>query len=133
MAMPEATIHQETRNLPIERVQIGVRMEKRMIKVLKGLAEYLDITLGDLLEGITLHAFESESPRSHGKPLSAQTISERLSLPLAQVIAILEDLQRHLFFLVLNPAGEVCWAYPVTCETTPHRLRFRSGERIYAA
>ena len=73
------------------------------------------------------------SPRSHGKPLSAQTISERLSLPLAQVIAILEDLQRHLFFLVLNPVGEVCWAYPVTCETTPHRLRFRSGERIYAA
>lgn len=75
----------------------------------------------------------TELPRSHGKPLSAQTISERLSLPLAQVIAILEDLQRHLFFLVLNPAGEVCWAYPVTCETTPHRLRFRSGERIYAA
>jgi hypothetical protein len=47
---------------PIERVQIGVRMEKRMIKVLKGLAEYHDITLGDLLEGIVLHAFESSSP-----------------------------------------------------------------------
>ena len=40
---------------PIERVQIGVRMEKRMIK-------YHDITLGDLLEGIVLHAFESSSP-----------------------------------------------------------------------
>jgi len=75
----------------------------------------------------------TELPRSNGKPLSPQTISARLSLPLAQVIAILEDLQRHLFFLVFNPAGEVCWAYPVTCETTPHRLRFRSGERISAA
>ena len=75
----------------------------------------------------------TELPRSNGKPLSAQTISERLCLPLAQVIAILEDLQRHLFFLVFNPAGEVCWAYPVTSQTTPHRLRFRSGERISAA
>lgn len=46
----------------IERVQIGVRMEKRMVKVLKGLAEYHDLTLGDLLEGIVLHVFESRSP-----------------------------------------------------------------------
>ena len=75
----------------------------------------------------------TELPRNAGKPLSAQTISARLSLPLAQVITILEDLQRHLLFLVLNPAGEVCWAYPVTCEPTPHRLRFSSGERTYAA
>jgi len=42
----------------VERVQTGVRMEKRLIKVLKGLAEYLDMSLGDLLEGICLHAFE---------------------------------------------------------------------------
>ncbi len=49
---------------PIERVQIGARMEKRMVKVLKGLAEYLDLSLGDLLEGIVLHAFESKSPFS---------------------------------------------------------------------
>src|SRR5438270_12575087 len=62
MAPQDGNIHQDERNLPVERVQMGVRMEKRMIKVLKGLAEYLDITLGDLLEGITLHAFESETP-----------------------------------------------------------------------
>ena len=48
--------------LVVERVQTGVRMEKRMLKVLKGLAEYLDVSLGDLLEGIVLHAFESKSP-----------------------------------------------------------------------
>lgn len=54
----------EAHTRPIERVQIGARMEKRMVKVLKGLAEYLDLSLGDLLEGIVLHAFESTSPFS---------------------------------------------------------------------
>jgi len=46
----------------IQRVQTGVRMEKRLVKVLKGLAEYHDMTLGDLLEGIVLHAFEGKAP-----------------------------------------------------------------------
>jgi hypothetical protein len=46
----------------IQRVQTGVRMEKRLVKVLKGLAEYHDLSLGDLLEGIVLHAFEGKSP-----------------------------------------------------------------------
>ncbi len=48
----------------IERVQTGVRMEKRVVKVLKGLAEYHDLSLGDLLEGIVLHAFEGKAPFS---------------------------------------------------------------------
>ena len=48
----------------IERIQTGARMEKRMIKVLKALAEYLDISLGDLLEGIVLHAFAGKAPFS---------------------------------------------------------------------
>lgn len=46
----------------VERQQIGVRIEKRLMKVLKGLAEYHDITLGDLLEGIVLHSFEGKAP-----------------------------------------------------------------------
>jgi hypothetical protein len=46
----------------IERIQTGVRLEKRMLKVLKGLAEYLDVSLGDLIEGIVLHAFEGKAP-----------------------------------------------------------------------
>ncbi len=46
----------------VERVQTGVRIEKRILKVLKALAEYLDMTLGDLLEGIVLHAFEGKAP-----------------------------------------------------------------------
>jgi hypothetical protein len=51
-----------TNPIVIERIQTGVRMEKRLLKVLKGLAEYHDISLGDLLEGIVLHAFEGKAP-----------------------------------------------------------------------
>ena len=47
--------------LLIERVQTGVRMEKRLLKVLKAFAEYHDMTLGDLLEGIVLHAFDGKT------------------------------------------------------------------------
>ena len=48
--------------LLVERIQTGVRLEKRLLKVLKGLAEYHDMTLGDLLEGIVLHAFDGRHP-----------------------------------------------------------------------
>ena len=48
----------------VERVQTGIRIEKRLLKVLKGLAEALDLTVGDLLEGIVLHAFEGKAPFS---------------------------------------------------------------------
>jgi hypothetical protein len=50
--------------LIVERVQTGVRMEKRLLKVLKALAEYHDMSLGDLLEGIVLHAFDGKTPFS---------------------------------------------------------------------
>jgi hypothetical protein len=48
--------------IEVERVQTGVRMEKNLLKVLKALAELKDMTLGDLLEGIVLHAFEGKAP-----------------------------------------------------------------------
>ena len=57
--MPSAS-----RKLVIERVQTGVRMERRVLKVLKALAAYKNMTLGDLLEGIVLHAFEGKAPFS---------------------------------------------------------------------
>ncbi|HEY9421812.1 MAG TPA: hypothetical protein VIW92_10385 [Thermoanaerobaculia bacterium] len=53
-----------TDRLIVERVQTGVRLEKRLLKVLKALAELYDLSLGDLLEGIVLHAFEGKSPFS---------------------------------------------------------------------
>lgn len=57
----------------IERVQTGVRMEKRILKVLKALAEYHDMTRGDLLEGVVLHAFENKTPFG---PESTKLIAE---------------------------------------------------------
>ena len=60
-------------NLIVERVQTGVRIEKRILKVLKAFAEYHDITLGDLLEGIVLHAFDGKTPFS---PASIERIQE---------------------------------------------------------
>jgi hypothetical protein len=50
--------------IEVERVQTGVRMEKSLVKVLKALAELKDLSLGDLLEGIVLHAFEGKAPFS---------------------------------------------------------------------
>jgi hypothetical protein len=57
----------------VERVQTGVRMEKRMLKVLKAFAELKDLSLGDLLEGIVLHTFEGKAPFS---PESLKQIAE---------------------------------------------------------
>ena len=48
----------------VKRTQTGVRIESSLLKVLKGVAEYTDLTLGDLLEGIVLHAFEGKAPFS---------------------------------------------------------------------
>lgn len=51
-------------SLTVERVQTGVRIEKRLLKVLKALADYHDLSLGDLIEGIVLHSFEGKPPFS---------------------------------------------------------------------
>ena len=72
--MPKSKAAQNLEPGPIvERVQTGVRLEKRILKVLKGLAEYHDMSVGDLLEGIVLHAFEGKSPFQEA---SLQTITE---------------------------------------------------------
>ena len=67
------------------------------------------------------------------KPIEPEFISTTLNMPLAQVTGILEELERKLFFLVRDEQGAVAWAYPVTVETTPHRLNFSTGERLYGA
>jgi hypothetical protein len=59
--------------LMVQRVQTGVRLEKRLLKVLRALADYHDLTLGDLLEGIVLHAFDGKAPFG---PESRRRISE---------------------------------------------------------
>jgi hypothetical protein len=61
-AKPARPASPKQRSWLVERVQTGVRMEKRILKVLKALAELHDLSLGDLLEGIVLHAFEGKAP-----------------------------------------------------------------------
>lgn len=69
----KAPVSPPTPSLVIERVQTGVRLEKRILKVLKGLAELTELSLGDLLEGIVLHAFEGKAPF---RPETLQKIAE---------------------------------------------------------
>jgi hypothetical protein len=58
---PEPTAPEAVQRRTVERVQTGVRMEKRILLVLKALAGAHDLTFGDLLEGIVLHAFEGRA------------------------------------------------------------------------
>jgi hypothetical protein len=74
-----------------------------------------------------------ELPRNHGKPLRPRDIAQRLNLPVDLISTILDDLQKHLFFLVRNEAGEVSWAFPVTSDRTPHSLSFSTSEQVFAA
>ena len=60
----------QSASVEVERVQTGVRLEKRLLKVLKAVAELKDMSLGDLLEGVVLHAFEGRAP------FSSQTLKE---------------------------------------------------------
>lgn len=71
--------------IAVERVQLGVRMERRMVKVLKGLAEFENITLGQLLEKIVLHSFE---------PLEGQEGEWSASPHSRRALAAIADLKR---------------------------------------
>lgn len=66
----------------VERVQTGVRLERRLLKVLKGLAEYLDMSLGDLLEGIVLHAFDGKQPFSPATRATIDSLKQLYGLDL---------------------------------------------------
>jgi hypothetical protein len=68
-----------------------------------------------------------------GEPPSPEFIAQRLNLPVARVNSILEELEKNLTFLFRNPQGAVIWAYPVTVDRTPHKIKFHTGEQINAA
>jgi hypothetical protein len=77
----------------VERVQTGVRLEKHLLQVLKGLGAYLDLSLGDLLEGIVLHAFDGRAPFSEDTLARIATLRDVYSLRLtaADSHQLLED------------------------------------------
>jgi hypothetical protein len=68
-----------------------------------------------------------------GKPLAPQRIAQELQLATQRVVEILDELEHHKTFVFRNSQGAVTWAYPVTVEPTPHRVRFSTGEQVYAA
>ncbi len=73
-----------------------------------------------------------ELPRI-AKPLTPDWIASQVNLPGEAVVAILDDLEKHLTFVFRNADGAVVWAYPVTIEPTVHRMTLSTGEQIYAA
>ncbi|MGD9052570.1 MAG: hypothetical protein PVI38_07375 [Desulfobacterales bacterium] len=73
-----------------------------------------------------------ELPRIGG-PIPPEVIAKELNLSFSKTTEILDELEKNLFFLVRNEKGEVLWAFPVTADSTPHRLTFSTGENINAA
>ena len=68
-----------------------------------------------------------------GRPIEPAFIAQGLHMPQEHVRQILNDLEKHLFFLFRDETGAVAWAYPTTVAETPHRLIFDSGERLFGA
>ncbi len=73
-----------------------------------------------------------ELPR-RGEPISPEDISDALGLTPERTAAIVDDLEKNLFFLTRRGGKDVSWAYPVTVDDTGHHLAFSTGERLDAA
>jgi predicted DNA-binding ribbon-helix-helix protein len=80
----------------VARVQTGIRLERRLLKVLKGLAEHLDMSLGDLIEGVLLHALDGEQPFSSATRAKIDGLRAvyDLTLTAADSHRLIEDLQK---------------------------------------
>jgi len=74
-----------------------------------------------------------ELARNSGRPLAPERISAALGLPLAETQECLRDLEKRLFFVVLDAQGRVSWAFPVTSARTPHQVRLSIGENTWGA
>lgn len=112
-----------TRTYLIERVQTGVRMEKRLLKVLKTLAEYLDISLGDLLEGIVLHVFDGKLPFSEPTRRRIEQLREFYGLDLrAEASHRLEERRGSAKGAARRPT-------PLAEELSPRRAQAGGGGR----
>ena len=75
----------------------------------------------------------AELPANPAKPLQPAEISRRLRFSPDRLDTILDELERNLFFLVRDHAGDVSWAFPVTSDRTPHFVRFSNGKSVSAA
>lgn len=108
----------------------GSAWEDRLAQARPRIASRLDFMSKDH-HAIRNHAVR-ELPRL-AMPMAPAAISETLGIPLPRTLEVLDDLEARLFFLVRNGEGDVSWAFPVTVESTGHRLAFSTGERLDAA
>lgn len=69
----------------VERVQVGVRLERRMVKVLKALAEFEGVSLGQLIEKIVFHSFQPVPGKEGEAAASPHSV---------RALAAIEDLRR---------------------------------------
>lgn len=74
-----------------------------------------------------------ELPHEGQRAIDPRHLAATIGLPAGRVLEILNDLERNLFFLVRNAAGRISWSFPVTVETTPHRLTLSTGEQTHGA
>ncbi len=72
-------------------------------------------------------------PRNGGRALSMAQLSAAAGVPEARTREIAAELERNLFFVVRAGEDHISWAFPVTSDRTPHRVRFDSGESIFGA
>ncbi len=74
-----------------------------------------------------------ELPHEGRRAIDPRRLAATIGLPAVRVLEILNDLEHNLFFLVRNAAGRISWAFPVTVETTAHRLTLSTGEHTHGA
>ena len=99
--------------LGVERVQVGVRLERRMVKVLKALAEFEGVSLGQLIEKIVLHSFE---------PVPGQEGEASASPHSVRALAAIEDLRR-VYELTYEVHATRHFVEPAEAEKKPTAVR----------
>src|SRR5260370_16938484 len=67
------------------------------------------------------------------RPIPIVEIAAHVRLPKSQVQLIVEELERNLFFLVRNRAGDVAWAFPLTSDKTAHDMKLSTGQHTFGA
>ena len=102
-------------------------------QIAKGEKKYADHLAFMSAEHRLVHHFVVRELPFAGKPLSPESITNTLNIPIERTVSILDDLESHMTFIFRNADGAVAWAYPVTVEKTPHKITFHTGEHLYAA
>ena len=89
------TMVTHVQKLEVVRAQTGVRIEQRLLKVMKGLAEYHDLSLGDFIEGVMLHVLEGKLPFGEDTLLQGKRLKEvyGMTMTAANAHALIEKRQ----------------------------------------